>query len=42
MDVVLIGRILFSFIFLAGAAGHLTQTSTMPAIAASKGCRSRG
>ena len=37
MDIViLIGRILFSFIFLGGAAGHLTQTATMAEIAAQK------
>jgi putative oxidoreductase len=37
MDIViLIGRILFCFIFLGGAAGHLTQTATMAEIAAQK------
>lgn len=37
MDVVvLIGRIFFSLIFLAGAAGHLTSTAMMTEVARSK------
>lgn len=38
MDVVaLIGRILFSLLFLGSAFGHLTQTSAMAGFAASRG-----
>ncbi|MET9969971.1 DoxX family membrane protein [Streptomyces sp. NPDC006356] len=38
MDVlVLIGRILFSALFLASAVGHLTRTKAMAAYAASRG-----
>jgi putative oxidoreductase len=38
MDVVfLIGRILFAFLFLGSAVGHLTQTKAMGAYAGSKG-----
>ncbi|MET0843572.1 MAG: DoxX family membrane protein [Mycetocola sp.] len=37
MDIIiLVGRILFCFIFLGGAAGHLTQTAMMAGIAEQK------
>lgn len=37
MDIViLIGRILFCFIFLGGAAGHLTQSAMMAGVAGQK------
>ncbi|WP_338049543.1 hypothetical protein [Rhodococcus jostii] len=35
--VVLIGRILFSALFLSSAVGHLTQSTTMAQYAAPKG-----
>jgi len=38
MDVIiLIGRIIFAYIFLAGAAGHLTATADMAALISSRG-----